>query len=144
MTIFEYAGGRDAMHRVAAAHYRRCRTDPILAQVFGGRDRPEHVDHLADWLSEVFGGPAYYTERHGGHGALLRHHAGLAITEAQRQRFVEAFMEAVDEAGLPEDPRLRERLRAYAEWGTRIALDVSQPGANTDSSDPVPRWNWAD
>lgn len=143
-TIFEYAGGRDAMRRLAEAHYRRCLTDPILSEVFAGRDRPEHVDHLADWLSEVFGGPSDYTDLHGGHGALLRHHAGLNITEAQRQRFVDAFMESVDEARLPDDPRLRERLRAYAEWGTRIALAVSQPGADTDSSDPVPRWDWTD
>jgi hemoglobin len=142
-TIFEYAGGREAMLRLAEAHYRRCLTDPVLAEVFGGRERPEHVAHLADWLSEVFGGPGYYTDLHGGHGALLRHHAGLNITEPQRERFVTAFMESVDEAELPDDPALRERLRAYVEWGTRVAVGVSQPGADTDSTDPVPRWGWS-
>jgi hemoglobin len=46
---------------------------------------------------------------------LLRHHANLAITEAQRQRFVDSFVEAADEAGLPGDERFRQRFREYIE-----------------------------
>src|SRR5262245_10169228 len=102
-TIFEHAGGADALHRLADAQYRRCLTDPVLIQVVGTQGRPGHVDHLAAWLGEVFGGPDFYTRDLGGHGALLRHHANRAITEEQRRRFVEAFLEAADEAELPTD-----------------------------------------
>jgi hemoglobin len=141
-TIYEYVGGREALLRVADAHYRRCLTDPVLVEVFGTDGKPGHVEHLADWLGEVFGGPKVYTERYGGHEALLRHHGGLDITEPQRRRFVEAFLAAADEAGLPDEPRLRARLEEYLEWGTAIAVDVSRPGADLTSDQPVPSWGW--
>jgi hemoglobin len=141
-TLFEYAGGASAMFKLADAHYRRCLTDPVLAEVFGTTPRPEHVRHLADWLGEVFGGPAIYTKQHGGHNALLRHHAGFHITEPQRQRFVEAFLAAADEAGWPKDEPFRTRIKEYVEWGTAIALDVSQSDEVPHSDQPVPRWDW--
>lgn len=141
-TLYDYAGGREAMVGVAGVHYGRCLTDPVLSQVFGTRGSASHAEHLADWLTEVLGGPKPYTERHGGHEALLRHHAGRAISEPQRPRFVEVFLESSDAAGLPDEPRFRARLREYLEWGTAIAVDVSQPGADTSSDDPVPVWEW--
>ena len=141
-TIFEHLGGAEALHRLASAQYRRCLTDPVLIQVFGTEGRPGHVGHLAAWLGEVFGGPDTYSRELGGHGALLRHHANLAITEEQRQHFVQAFLEAADEAGLPSDERFRRRFREYIEWGTRIAMSVSQPGENITTHEPVPRWGW--
>ena len=101
-----------------------------------------HVEHLAAWLGEVFGGPDSYTRELGGHGALLRHHANRSITEAQRQRFVEVFLEAADEAGLPNDERFRRRFREYIEWGSRIAVEISEPGADITTHEPVPRWGW--
>ncbi|MBX5440080.1 MAG: oxidoreductase [Solirubrobacteraceae bacterium] len=141
-SLYAYAGGEDAMRRLAAAHYRRCLTDPVLSEVFGTVGHPGHVERLADWMGEVLGGPKRHTERHGGHAALLAAHAGRAITEAQRVRFVEAFEAAADEAALPAEPRFRAALRAYVEWGTAIARDVSQPGADTSSDEPVPLWTW--
>ena len=141
-TIFEHLGGADALRRLADAQYRRCLTDPVLMPVFGTQGRPGHVEHLAAWLGEVFGGPDSYTRELGGHAALLRHHANLAITEAQRDRFVEIFLQAADEAGLPNDVRFRRRFREYIEWGSRIAMAISQPGADVTSHEPVPRWTW--
>jgi hemoglobin len=141
-TLYAFAGGHDAIRRLAHAHYRRCLEDPLLSQVFGAGS-PTHADHLADWLAEVLGGPPHYTEQHGGHEGLLRHHAGRRITEPQRARFVEVFLAASDEAGLPADPRFRERVREYLEWGTAIAVDVSRADPEDISSDePVPVWDW--
>jgi hemoglobin len=141
-TIYEHLGGAAAIHRWAAAQYQRCLTDPVLIPLFGTQGRPEHVEHLAAWLTEVFGGPDTYTRELGGHGALLRHHANLSIQEHQRERFVAVFLAAADEVGLPADDRVRDRLRAYLEWGSGIAVDVSQPGADVTSTQPVPRWGW--
>ena len=141
-TIFEHLGGEQALKRMAAAQYRRCLTDPVLVQVFGTTGHPGHVEHLAAWLGEVFGGPDTYTRELGGHGALLRHHANLSISDEQRQHFVRAFLEAADEAGLPTDERFRRRFREYIEWGARIAMSVSGPGADLTTHEPVPRWGW--
>lgn len=142
-TIYEFIGGGETLRRLAEAHYRRCVTDPVLVGVFGTEPRPEHAVHLADWLGEVFGGPETYTEKHGGHEALLLHHAGKHISEEQRAAFVRAFVEAADEVGVSDDPHLRSRLTSYLEWGTAIAKDVSQAApADISSGDPVPKWGW--
>ena len=141
-TLFDHMGGAVVLRQLADAQYRRCLTDPVLTQVFGTQGRPGHVEHLAAWLGEVFGGPDSYTRELGGHGALLRHHANLSITEQQRRRFVELFIEAADEVGLPADERFRRRFRAYLEWGSGVAMAVSQPGADVSSKEPVPRWGW--
>jgi hemoglobin len=31
---------------------------------------------------------------------------------------------------------------AYAEWGSRLAVHNSQPGADVAPDAPVPRWDW--
>lgn len=141
-TLFAYAGGRQAILRLADAHYRRCLTDPVLREVFGTTARPNHTKHLADWLTEVFGGERLYTQLHDGHGTLLAHHANLQIQEHQRARFVEVFLEAADEVGLPSDERFRARLLDYLQWGSQIAREVSQPGADITTDQPVPVWDW--
>lgn len=141
-TLYEYAGGRAALERLADAQYRHCTTDPVLIEIFGTEAHPTHVEHLADWLTEVLGGPRLYTERHGGHEALLRHHVNLGIGEQHRARFVEVFMQAADEVGLPADPEFRQRLVDYLQWGSTIAQEISQPGADASSDEPVPVWTW--
>jgi hemoglobin len=139
---YEYAGGAAAFERLAEAHYRRCLTDPVLTQQFGTVAKPEHAARLAAWLGEVFGGPKTYSENFGGHAAMVGHHRGRAISEEQRARFVEAMMEAADEAALPTDSAFRERFRAYLEWGTRIAVHYSSPGAAPPPPEDVPSWGW--
>ncbi len=129
---------------VSPRHYRRCLTDPLLTPQFGTTARPEHAARLAAWLAEVFGGPKTYSEKYGGHAAMVGHHRGRAISEEQRARFVKAMMEAADEAALPPDPAFRERFRAYLEWGTHIAVHYSAPGAAPPPPENVPSWDWQD
>ena len=84
--------------------------------------------HVTDWWCEVMGGPAVYTERHGGYEHMLAKHRGLAITAEQRLAFVTLLSRAADIAHLPADPELRAALMGYAEWGTRLAVHNSRPG----------------
>ena len=44
--------------------------------------------------------------------------------------------------GCPDDPEFRAALMGYAEWGTRLAVQNSQPGAEVVEHAPVPRWGW--
>src|SRR5262245_5139267 len=102
-TLFDHMGGAVVLHRLADAQYRRCLTDPVLTQVFGTHGRPGHVEHLAAWLGEVFGGPDSYTREPGGHAARLRHHANRLSSSDNGRRFVEVFVEAADEVSVPTD-----------------------------------------
>jgi hemoglobin len=103
---------------------------------------PEHAQHVAVWLAEVFGGPARYTESHGGYPHMVAKHIGMAITEPQRRRWVDLIQDAADEVGLPDDPEFRAAFLGYLEWGTRLALQNSRPGADVPLEAPVPRWGW--
>ncbi len=102
---------------------------------------PEHVRRVALWLGEVLGGPAAYSKERGGHATVIRAHAGYAITEEQRRRWVELIGETVAET-LPDDPALRNALAGYFEWGSRIAVVASQPGFVERTDSDVPRWGW--
>ncbi|MDQ4132407.1 MAG: hypothetical protein M3179_04180 [Actinomycetota bacterium] len=75
---------------------------------------------------------------------MLRKHRNLAITPPQRARWVQLISGAADEAGLPDDPEFRSAFMAYVEWGTRLALANSQPGAHPPERAPVPRWGWGE
>jgi len=77
------------------------------------------------WLAEVFGGPAEYSEHHGGYAHMVAKHIGLSLTEPQRARWVQLIGLAADDAGLPSDPEFRSAFIAYIEWGTRLALEVA-------------------
>jgi hemoglobin len=141
-TIYEWAGGREAFERWLNAFYDLVEEDERLAPVFGGRVSEEHRDHVTTWWSEVMGGPADYTDHHGGYEHMLAKHRGLAIDADQRLRFVTLLSRAADVAGLPDDPEFRAALMGYAEWGTRLAVHNSQPGAEVAPHAPVPRWGW--
>ena len=142
-TLYEWAGGAPALSRLTEAFYARVRADEVLAPVFAGMP-PDHPEHVATWLGEVFGGPPRYTEEHGGYPHMLAKHRGRALTEVQRVRWVQLICAAADEAGLPADPEFRSAFVAYVEWGTRLALANSQPGAEPVPAAPVPRWGWGE
>ena len=97
-TLFEHAGGEEGLHRLEDRFYSSVLADPILQPLFGA-GRPEHVDHLTAFTVESFGGPARFS-RDLGFAHLIEVHRGLAITEEQRQRFVELYLAALDAAGM--------------------------------------------
>jgi hemoglobin len=141
-TLFEWAGGGQAIRRLIHAFYDRVERDELIAPFFPGGVSEAHRDHVAAWWSEVFGGPARYTEELGGYEGMLAHHRRLGITPEQRLRFATLMSLAADDAGLPDDPEFRSALVAYLEWGTRLAMSNSQPGAAVVEHAPVPRWGW--
>ncbi len=140
-TLFAWAGGAEAFSRLTRIFYGHVKTDPILAPVFAEMS-PQHPEWVALWLGEVFGGPPNYTNERGGYPHMLARHLGRALTEQQRARWVRLLGEAADEAGLPADPEFRSAFVAYLEWGSRIALANSQPGAQPPPRMPVPHWDW--
>jgi len=141
-SLYDDAGGLDGLRRLSNAFYERVLADELLAPVFV-HFTPTHVEHVAVWLAEVFGGPADFTARLGGHQALLRSHLGLAIREEHRQRWLHLMADAISEV-LPGRPELAMALTGYFEWGTAIAQDVSRDPVGTDLGEPgpVPRWGY--
>ena len=141
-TIYARAGGREAFARWLNRFYDLVEDEESLAPLFGGTVSEAHREHVTDWWAEVMGGPPRYTEEHGGYEHMLARHRDLAITGEQRLLFVTLLSRAADDAGLPADPEFRAAIMGYAEWGTRLAVHNSQPGAQTAPHAPVPRWGW--
>ncbi|WP_240670328.1 group II truncated hemoglobin [Actinoplanes solisilvae] len=140
-TLYEWAGGAGALTELCEEFYRLVGDDELLAPMFAGMN-PEHPRYVAQWLGEVFGGPARYTAERGGYAHMLSMHLGKAITEPQRRRWVNLMQDAADSVGLPGDPEFRAAFVGYLEWGTRLARENSQPGADPVREAPVPRWGW--
>jgi truncated hemoglobin YjbI len=103
---------------------------------------PDHPERVASWLSEVFGGPKFYSERYGGYDRMISQHVGKQITLEQRARWAQLMIQSADDAGLPADADFRAAFAAYIEWGSRLAVENSQKESHPPPGMPVPRWWW--
>jgi hemoglobin len=141
-TIFAYAGGAPALLALARAHHARCLADPELEHPFSHGTHPEHVERLAAYWGEVLGGPAAYSGGVGSQSALVAMHSGNGEMADLARRFVEAFVGAADDAGLPDDPELRGALRAYMEWAVGTMTAHPDSADDVPADQPVPHWSW--
>jgi hemoglobin len=141
-TLCEHAGGEKGLHRLEELFYEKALADPVLKAQFTERV-PTHVEHLTSFTVESFGGPDRFT-REIGFDYLIAVHRDLKITDQQRERFVAAYLEALDEAELPDDAPFRMAVGEHIEFGARVAQQNSW--AETDDElhpiRQVPHWEW--
>ena len=142
-SLYQHAGGEEGLHRLEQIFYDSVLRDPLLQPLFGD-GQPQHVDHLTMVTAESFGGPDRFS-RELGFAHLIDVHRGLKITDAQRERFVELYLAALDEAGMPDDEAFREAVREHVEFGTHVAQQNSRAATDADLHPlrEVPRWTWA-
>jgi hemoglobin len=141
-TLYEHAGGDEGLHRLEEIFYAKALADPVLEHVFTKRV-PTHVDHLTWFTAESFGGPDRFS-RELGFQYLIDIHRRLNITDEQRDRFISAYLESLDEAGLPTDERFRKAVREHVEFGAKVAQQNShaQTDAELHPIREVPTWTW--
>ncbi|GAC1361780.1 MAG: group II truncated hemoglobin [Actinomycetota bacterium] len=142
-SIFDFAGGEPAFLALAAAHHERCLRDPVLNHPFSHPGHPDHVQRLASYWAEVFGGPRRYSQSCGGHSAMIHLHAGQGTGDDMGERFVACFILAADDAGLPDDPQFRHALRSYMEWAVTDVLAYAPYGSSVPGGMALPQWSWA-
>jgi hemoglobin len=142
-TLFDWMGGMPALERLLDLFYQRVPSDPLIGPLFAGMS-PEHAGHVAAFIAQVLGGPPTYGEQLGGHPNMVRHHLGRALSEPQRQRWMQLLLECADELEVPNDPEFRSAFVAYLEWGSRLAVINSQPGATIDEHAAMPKWGWGE
>jgi hemoglobin len=142
-TLFEFAGGEPAFLALATAHHARCLADPELNHPFSHGDLdPHHVQRLAAYWAEVMGGPPLFSALPADQSGLLQLRAGNGDMTDLGRRFVECFVGAADDAGLPDDPGFRAALRAYMVWAVDDVLAYSAEGSVVPAGLPMPRWSW--
>jgi hemoglobin len=141
-SIFEAAGGEAAFLALARAHHQRCLDDPVLSHPFSHPGHPEHVERLGQYWAEVFGGPPRYSAAAAGHSAMLGIHANQGAESDLGERFLAAFVAAIDDAGMPADPALRTAMREYMEWAVAEVISYSPKDARVPAGLATPRWGW--
>ncbi len=141
-TLYQHSGGDDALHHLEDLFYEKVLADPVLNALLPERV-PTHVDHLTWFTAESFGGPDRFS-RQLGFQHIIDLHRHLKITDAQRERFITLSMEALDEAGLPEDEPFRKAVQSHLEFGAHVAQQNSwvETDADLHPIREVSRWSW--
>lgn len=141
--MFEAAGGSAALLSVAQAFHRRCLADEVVSHAFSHPGQhPEHVERLAAYWAEALGGPGDYTAAMGDHSHVLRLHAGDGEHQEMDDRTQVCFALALDDAGLPQDERLRSTLRDYFRWVTTQMAGYPDSEDDVPDAMPLPHWSW--
>ena len=142
-TLFDYAGGEVAFLALARAHHTRCLADSELNHPFSHDDQhPEHVERLAAYWAEVMGGPPTYSQTCGDESGVLRMHAGNGDLGDLGECFYTCFVQALDDAGLPDDAAFRTAMQAYMRWAVDNVLAYPDEDAVVSTGIAMPRWSW--
>lgn len=141
-TVFEAAGGKDGMLRLADAWHRRVMADDVVGHAFSHGFHPRHVERLADYWAEALGGPSTYSECYGSETTVVKMHSGNGEHDEMDRRAIACFDQALVDAGFA-DVRLRQVLHDYFAWATSTTMARYHRSAD-DVPDGlrIPRWSW--
>jgi hemoglobin len=141
-TIYEAAGGRQAFIALAHAWHARCLADPIVSHAFSHGYHPNHSERLAAYWAEALGGPSDYTASMGNQSDVVRIHSGNGKHVEMDERAQVCFAQALDDAALPDDPRLRAALKAYFRWATQAMSAYPESRQMVPVGLVLGRWSW--
>ena len=141
-TIYEAAGGRQAFVDLAHAWHARCLADPVVSHAFSHGFHPQHSERLAAYWAEALGGPPDYTESMGSESHVMRMHSGNGEHQEMDERAQTCFAQALDDVGLPDDPRLRATLKDYFRWATQRMSGCPKSADHIPDGLALARWSW--
>ena len=142
-SVYQAAGGFDAFFRLAHAWHARVLEDEVVSHAFSHGYHPQHTERLAAYWAEAFGGPTTYSDQYGDETSVVRTHSGNGPHEEMDQRAIACFDQALQDAGLDRDERLRRVLHDYFAWATTVAMNRYHDSAD-DVPDglEIPKWSW--
>ena len=142
-TVYEAAGGRDGLMRLASAWHRRVLDDEVVSHAFSHGFHPQHTERLAAYWAEALGGPTTYSERYGDETSVVRIHSGNGPHKEMDQRAIACFDQALEDVGLARNERLRRVLHDYFAWATTTTMSRYLHSAE-DVPDglQIPKWSW--
>src|SRR5258708_3941245 len=105
-TLYEWAGGVEALRKLTSAFYQKVPTIPLVVTLLSEM-HAYHPERVACFLAEVLGGPADYSRKYGGQRRMVSQHLGRGLSEAHRKRWIGLLLETADEVNLPSDPEFR-------------------------------------
>jgi len=142
-TVYEAAGRIGGLLRLAEAWHARVMADEEVSHAFSHGYRPDHSERLAAYWAEALGGPPMYSQHYGDETSVVRIHSGNGSHEEMDRRAIACFDQALEDAGLAADGRLRQVLHDYFAWATTTTMARYHRSAD-DVPDGmrIPRWSW--
>lgn len=111
-TLFEAVGGMLFFEQLVDGFYSRVAVDEVLARLYPEADYGPAKRRLTLFLVQYWGGPATYSDERG-HPALRMRHFPYSIGERERDHWLTAMTESLDD--LAPEPAVRESLVEYFE-----------------------------
>ena len=142
-SIFDAVGGMAGIRRLAEAWHSRVLADEVVSHAFSHGFHPQHTDRLAAYWAEALGGPAGYSGAYGDETSVVRIHSGNGVHEEMDLRAIACFDQALVDAGLAADDRLRQALHDYFAWATTTSMAQYHESADdVPNGLRIPRWSW--
>jgi hemoglobin len=141
-SVYEAAGGRTGLLRLAEAWHSRVMADEIVSHAFSHGFHPQHSERLAAYWAEALGGPTSYSDTYGDETSVVRIHSGNGLHEEMDRRAIACFDQALEDVGLTADP-LRRVLHDYFAWATTTTMARYHESADdVPQGLIIPRWSW--
>jgi hemoglobin len=141
-SVYEAAGGRTGLLRLAEAWHSRVMADEIVSHAFSHGFHPQHSERLAAYWAEALGGPTSYSATYGDETSVVRIHSGNGLHEEMDRRAIACFDQALEDVGLTADP-LRRVLHDYFAWATTTTMARYHESADdVPQGLIIPRWSW--
>jgi hemoglobin len=142
-TVYEAVGGIDGALRLASAWHARVMADEVVSHAFSHGYHPEHTARLAAYWAEALGGPTTYSQSYGDETSVIRMHSGNGPHEEMDRRAIACFDQALLDAGLARDERLRAVLHDYFAWATTTTMArYHQSADEVPDGLRIPHWSW--
>jgi hemoglobin len=142
-TVYEAAGGREGLLKLANAWHARVLEDVVVSHAFSHGYHPEHTERLAAYWAEALGGPTTYSDQYGTETSVVRIHSGNGPHDEMDQRAIACFDRALEDVGLARDERLRRVLHDYFVWATTTTMSrYHHSAADVPDGLQIPGWSW--
>ncbi len=143
-TVYEAAGGREGLLRLASAWHKRVLEDEVVSHAFSHGYNLQHTERLAAYWAEALGGPTTFSDQYGDETSVVRIHSGNGAHEEMDQRAIACFDLALEDAGFARDERLRRVLHDYFAWATTTTM-ARYPNSGEDVPEGlrIPKWSWS-
>jgi len=119
VTVFEVVGGQPFFDTLVERFYARVVADPMLRALYPD-DLAPGMRALALFLGQYWGGPPDYSAEKG-HPRLRMRHAPFAIGGTERDAWLKAMLEALEEVDAPETAR--RMMREYFEMASTAMIN---------------------
>ena len=114
----------------------------MVSHAFSHGFHPDHTARLAAYWAEALGGPADYTGTIQDQTRSCRMHSGNGPHDEMDRLALHCFVAALDDADIPDDPRLRATLADYFDRGIATLNHTYETLDEVPDGPPLAHWSW--